>query len=64
MNSKEYYSTDEIADLLGVTRPTVRRYLVNYHLPTLRLDGGWRVPPESLERLLKALYKDKDQGNE
>lgn len=62
MNSKEYYTTDEVADLLGVTRPTVRRYLDNYHLPTLKLEGGWRVPPESVARLLKALYKD--QGNE
>lgn len=59
MRNKEYYTTDEIANLLGVTRPTVRRYLDNYRLPTLKLDGGWRVPTESVERLLKALYKEQ-----
>lgn len=60
--NKEFYTTDEIGELLGINRATVRRYLDREQIPTLKLDGGWRVPPESVAMLLKALYKD--QGNE
>lgn len=59
MNGKEYYTTDEIGDLLGINRSTVRRYLDREQIPTLKLDGGWRVPPESVAMLLKALYKEQ-----
>jgi excisionase family DNA binding protein len=41
------YTVSEFADLVGVTRQTVHRWINLGTIKTVELSGGWRRIPES-----------------
>ncbi|WP_141670208.1 helix-turn-helix domain-containing protein, partial [Actinobaculum suis] len=51
--SRAFYSPKEVADLLGVTAQTIRRWskggLINY---TLLPSGQFRIPSSEVDRIL------------
>ncbi len=51
---REYLSPNEIAELLGVSPFTIRRYIKVGELRAVKLLGGFRVHREDLQRFLKA----------
>jgi excisionase family DNA binding protein len=51
---REFLTTAEIADRLGLTQPTVRRYILHGKLKSVRLEGGFRVRLKDLEEFLQA----------
>jgi excisionase family DNA binding protein len=49
----EYYSTQEVADRLGVSVFTIRRYIRSGKLRCVRLEGVYRVSREDLQAFLR-----------
>jgi len=49
-----YLSTQELADRLGVSVFTIRRYIRAGKLPAVKLDGVYRVSREDIAEFLKA----------
>jgi excisionase family DNA binding protein len=49
----DYYTPDEVAEKLRVTRRTVYSWLATGRLLGLRAGRGWRVPSENLETFLR-----------
>jgi len=48
----EFYSTQDVADRLGVSIFTIRRYIQSGKLEAVKLDGGYRVSRTALDRFL------------
>ncbi|MFN8474897.1 MAG: helix-turn-helix domain-containing protein [Anaerolineae bacterium] len=53
MDSTEYLTPKEIAQLLKLHEETIRRYLRSGELPAIKLGGVYRVKREDLEEFLK-----------
>lgn len=51
---REYLSPNEVAELLGVSPFTIRRYIKLGELKAVKLLGGFRVHRDDLQRFLKA----------
>src|SRR5512142_2199270 len=51
---REYLSPNEIAELLGVSPFTIRRYIKLGELRAVKLLGGFRIHRDDLQRFLKA----------
>jgi excisionase family DNA binding protein len=51
---REYLSPNEIAELLGVSPFTIRRYIKLGELRAVKLLGGFRVHRDDLQHFLKA----------
>ena len=51
---REFLSTNEIAELLGITPFTIRRYIQLRKLKAVKLEGSYRVRQTDLEQFLKA----------
>ncbi len=51
---REYLSPNEIAEVLGVSPFTIRRYIKMGELRAVKLLGGFRVHRDELQRFLKA----------
>ncbi|MFN2251222.1 MAG: helix-turn-helix domain-containing protein [Anaerolineae bacterium] len=49
-----YMSTQEVADRLGVSVFTIRRYIRSGKLRAVRLEGGYRVSRDDIAEFLKA----------
>jgi len=52
---KDYYSTREVARLLGVTDRTVRRWIQNGLLKAVRIKRKWLIPESELKALTPRL---------
>ena len=50
---KATFTPDEVAAILGVHRRSIYRWIKSNKLPSLRMLGGWRVPRESVVKLLE-----------
>jgi excisionase family DNA binding protein len=48
-----YYTPEEVATKLQVTRRTVYRWLTEGKLPGLRAGAGWRITEAAVERFLR-----------
>lgn len=48
----EFYSTQDVADRLGVSIFTIRRYIQSGKLEAIKLDGGYRVHRAALDAFL------------
>lgn len=51
---REYLSPNEIAEVLGVSPFTIRRYIKLGELKAVKLLGGFRVHRDDLQKFLKA----------
>ena len=49
---KEYYTTQEVADRLGVSVFTIRRYVRSGLLRSVRLEGSYRISRQELQTFL------------
>jgi excisionase family DNA binding protein len=50
--NRRLLSTEQVADALAVKPKTVRRWITSGELPAVKLHRQWRVPADTLERLL------------
>jgi len=53
---KKYLSIKEIAEILSVSEKTVRRWIKEKQIPTIRILGCIRVPKEALDKFVKMGY--------
>ncbi|HID64288.1 MAG TPA: DNA-binding protein [Anaerolineae bacterium] len=53
METKEYLTPKEIAEILDVHEETVRRYIRIGDLPAIKLRGVYRVKREDFEKFLE-----------
>ncbi|MBZ9638110.1 helix-turn-helix domain-containing protein [Streptomyces sp. PSKA30] len=51
MTPAALYSTEEVADMLGLNVRTVRSYVRDGRLPAVRIGKQYRIAPEDVERL-------------
>lgn len=50
--TKRFFRPDEVAQLLALSPRTVYRMIRDGRLPGVKDSGPWRIPRETLERLL------------
>ena len=50
--NEQGYTIEEACQILGVSRPTVVRWLRSGKLPATRVGGRWKVPAEEIEKRL------------
>lgn len=50
---KDLYTAKEVADLLGFTTQAVRNYIRCGKLKAIKLNGGYLIAKEDVERLLE-----------
>ena len=62
--SKQQYSTEEAAKLIGVKQTTVRSWLSKGLLEGTKVGGGklWRISEDAIEEFLSKKY-NKDSKN-
>ncbi len=51
---REFLTTNEVAEMLGISPFTIRRYIQLRKLKAVKLEGSYRVRQGDLERFLKA----------
>ena len=51
---REFLSTNEVAEILGISPFTIRRYIQLRKLKAVKLEGSYRVRQGDLEQFLKA----------
>ncbi len=51
---REFYTTNQVAQTLGISPFTIRRYIHLRKLKAVKLEGSYRVRRADLERFLKA----------
>lgn len=49
----EYYTPEEAAEKLGVTKRTITRNLKNEKLEGTKILGRWRIPKEVIDNMVK-----------
>ncbi len=56
--SERMLTVPEVADRLGVTHETVRRWLRSGQLQGFRVSkkAGWRIPHRSVNKMIDAMY--------
>lgn len=66
MTALAYYRAREIAAVLSVTERTVRRWIADGILPSIRIGGARVVAKEDLERLLGTSFdlSEEDEDEE
>lgn len=52
MTTGQFQTVKDIADLLKVGEPTVRRWIKDGDLRAIDVGRGWRIAPEDLEEFL------------
>lgn len=50
--SRQFYKTDEVADMLGVTTRSVYRYITTGQLQGVKWGKFWRVSEQSLREFM------------
>ena len=48
----KYYSTDEVAEVLGLSRRTVYNYIKAGQLQGVKIGKSWRFPEKELKRFV------------
>ncbi len=51
---REFYTTNEIAQILGLSPFTVRRYIQSRKLKAVKLEGSYRVRRSHLDQFIQA----------
>jgi excisionase family DNA binding protein len=52
LKTKRFFRPDEVARILALSRRTVYRMIRDGRLPGVKDAGPWRIPRETLERLV------------
>jgi excisionase family DNA binding protein len=58
---REFLSTNQVAELLGITPFTIRRYIQLRKLKAVKLEGSYRVRQTDLEQFLKARETETEE---
>ncbi len=62
---RKFYRPEEVAQALGVSLFTVMRWLRTGRVPSVKLNGRWRVPAEWLAHTVaSAARKAPEEGRE
>lgn len=51
-NQQKLLTTQEVADLLRISRSTIWRWCVSGKLEAVKVGRNWRIPREEIERML------------
>lgn len=57
---KEFFSPEEIGQMLGLSNETIRGYIRSKELEAYRFGKSWRVRKRDFEKFLEA-HKNKDE---
>ena len=60
---KKFYSLEEIADMLQVTKRTLYNYIYSGKLRATKVGKYWRVSPESLQTFLDGQTTNASGGS-
>lgn len=63
MSLPEYLRAHQIADLLGVTERTVRRWIADGTLPSVKLGGARLVAQAELDRKLVPPFEPPEEDD-
>lgn len=50
---QEYYSSEELAEMLGITTRTIRNYLKNGKIKGYKIGGKWRFSKNNIEEFIR-----------
>jgi len=54
---KTYYTTTEVTQILGMTRPTINKYMKEGRLQAAKFGRDWRFPAESIDQFLQKTWQ-------
>jgi len=60
-NNAQFISIRQAAELLGVSRDTVRRRIIAGEIKGEKVNGQWRIPRREVDALLKQVRKQDAQ---
>lgn len=57
-SDQRFLTVEEVADRMGVTKETVRRWLRSGQLEGFRVSrkAGWRIPHRSVSKMIDAMH--------
>ena len=54
INKNQLYTTEEVAKILKVSVITIKRYIANDKIPSIKFNGIRRINGEDLQRILNS----------
>lgn len=55
MRPNDFYTIDDVAERLRISKTTVFRLLDRKELPGYKIGGQWRISPEQLDKYLESV---------
>jgi len=59
MYTKETYTMNELAEVLGINKRTAYRYCAMNEIPSKKILGKWIIPKQAVEKFLLGDYFKK-----
>lgn len=58
MKSDKLLRAEEVAELLGLRLPTVRRMILERRVPTVKIGRSVRIPQEAVNRIISDGWRE------
>ena len=58
---QKWYSTQELADLMGKSHWSIRRMVVNGQLAAVRIGRSWRIPDTAIQNLMTRISAEAQE---
>lgn len=59
MKTAKLLRAEEVAEMLGLRLPTVRRMIFERRVPTVKIGRSVRIPSEEIEKIINAGFRPK-----
>jgi excisionase family DNA binding protein len=61
MRPNDFYTIDDVAERLRISKATVFRLLDRKELPGYKIGGQWRISPKQLDNYLESVENGQKQ---
>jgi putative molybdopterin biosynthesis protein len=61
MRPNDFYTIDDVAERLRISKTTVFRLLDRKELPGYKIGGQWRISPKQLDNYLESVENGQKQ---
>lgn len=58
MKSEKLLRAEEVAELLGLRLPTIRRMILERKIPTIKIGRSVRIPREAVEKIIAQGWRE------
>ena len=61
---QKWFSTQELADLMGKSHWSIRRMVVSGQLDAVRIGRSWRIPDTAIQKLMTRITSEASERRE